>query len=152
MESSRLSLNSAESSMNAAFGDVSAGGVGTPLLDVPQSGGGPSALIASQPWGNAGGVTLSKFSLRVSRRKHGPHLPLLRARRGLTATVSAINKTNRRRLGDRVRVKVHFGLSTITAAVMRTLHVSTTKRRALSTVFDHSRRPTIVKSVCAFPR
>ena len=49
--------------MNAALGGVSAGGVGTPLFDVTQSGGGPSAFVASHPAGNAGGTTLSKFSL-----------------------------------------------------------------------------------------
>jgi hypothetical protein len=53
--------------MNAALGGVSTGGVGTPLLDVTQMGGGPSAFVANQSGGNAGGVTLSKFSLRVCR-------------------------------------------------------------------------------------
>jgi len=49
----------------AALGGVSAGGLGTPLLDVSQSGGGPSAFVANHPVGNAGGVTLSKFSVNV---------------------------------------------------------------------------------------
>ena len=56
--------------MNAAFGGVSAGGVGTPLFDVIQSGGGPSAFVASQSAGNAGGVTVSKFSLHVRGKEH----------------------------------------------------------------------------------
>jgi hypothetical protein len=40
-ESRRLSLTSAGSSMNAAFGGVLAGGIGTPEFDVTQNGGGP---------------------------------------------------------------------------------------------------------------
>ena len=48
--------------MNAALGGVSAGGFGSPELDVTQSGGGPNALVANQPAGNAGGATLSKNS------------------------------------------------------------------------------------------
>jgi hypothetical protein len=59
--------------MNAALGGVSAGGAGTPLLEVPHSGGGPSALVANQSVGNAGGVTPSKFSLNVTRPEHGGH-------------------------------------------------------------------------------
>ena len=34
--------------MNAAFGGVSAGGLGSPELDVTQSGGGPKAFVANQ--------------------------------------------------------------------------------------------------------
>jgi hypothetical protein len=44
------------------LGDVSAGGLGTPLFEVTHSGGRPSVFVASHPVGNAGGVTLSKFS------------------------------------------------------------------------------------------
>ena len=47
-ESSRLSLTTAGSSMNAALGGESAGGIGTPELDVTQSGGGPCAFVATQ--------------------------------------------------------------------------------------------------------
>jgi hypothetical protein len=65
-ESSRLSLTTAGSSMNAALGDVSAGGIGTPEFDVTHKGGGPCAFVAIQPGGTAGGVTLSKFSLHVT--------------------------------------------------------------------------------------
>src|SRR4249919_2641770 len=49
--SSRLSLTTAGSSMKRELGDVSAGGVGSPESDVTQSGGGPSAFVASQPGG-----------------------------------------------------------------------------------------------------
>ena len=59
--------------MNAAFGAVSAGGAGRPLLDVTQSGGGPKALVASQSVGNVGGVTLSKFSCNDTGKEQGPH-------------------------------------------------------------------------------
>ncbi len=57
--------------MNAALGDVSAGGIGTPEFDVTQSGGGLWAFVAIQSRGNAGGVTLSKFSLTTTGRKQG---------------------------------------------------------------------------------
>jgi hypothetical protein len=68
---SRLSLTTAGSSMNAAFGGVSAGGFGAPEFDVTQSGGGPCAFVASQSGGNAGGVTLSKFSFTTTGSKQG---------------------------------------------------------------------------------
>src|ERR1043166_1312270 len=64
--SSRLSLTTPGSSMERALGGVSAGGIGSPELDATQSGGGPWAFVASQPGGNAGGVTPSKFSLCVA--------------------------------------------------------------------------------------
>ena len=73
-ESSRLSLTTAGSSMNAALGGVSAGGIGTPELDVTHSGGGPCAFVAIQSGGNAGGVTSSKFHVNfqpaANRGKH----------------------------------------------------------------------------------
>ena len=52
--------------MKAALGSVSAGGTGSPEFDVTQSGGGPWSFVASQSGGNAGGVTLSKFSLTTT--------------------------------------------------------------------------------------
>ena len=64
-ESSRLSLTTCGLSTKAAFGGVSADGVGMPEFDVCHSGGGPSAFVAVQPAGSAGGVTPSKFSLNV---------------------------------------------------------------------------------------
>src|SRR4029079_15309018 len=83
-ESSRLSLTTAGSSMNAAFGGVSAGGIGTPEFDVSQSGGGPCAFVAAQSGGNAGGVTPSKFW--VSERKvHGGHCT------GVGATAASVS-------------------------------------------------------------
>ena len=74
--------------MNAALGGVSAGGTGTPLLEVTHSGGGPSALVANQSVGNAGDVTPSKFSLNVTRPEHGGHVlpPESCATVGVTAT------------------------------------------------------------------
>ena len=63
--SSRLSLTTAGSSINRALGAVSAGGTGSPELDVTHSGGGPSAFVASQSGGNWGGVNPSKFSVLV---------------------------------------------------------------------------------------
>lgn len=70
-ESRRLSLTTAGSSMNAALGSVSAGGLGTPEFDVTQNGGGPSAFVATQSGGSAGGVTSSKFSFQSTGRIHG---------------------------------------------------------------------------------
>lgn len=70
-ESRRLSLTTAGSSINAALGSVSAGGLGTPEFDVSQNGGGPSAFVASQSGGSAGGVTSSKFSVHPAGRIHG---------------------------------------------------------------------------------
>jgi hypothetical protein len=48
--------------MKAELRDVSAGGLGTPSFEVTHSGGGPKVFVANHPVGNAGGVTLSKFS------------------------------------------------------------------------------------------
>jgi hypothetical protein len=59
--------------MNAALGGVSAGGFGSPLFDVSQSGGGPNAFVANQSAGNAGGVTLSKFSSNTIGSEQGLH-------------------------------------------------------------------------------
>ena len=62
-ESRYLSLIAAGSFTHAAFGGESAGGDGRPEFEVCQST--PSGLIpliAVHPGGNAGGVTLSKFS------------------------------------------------------------------------------------------
>ena len=64
-----LSLTTAGSSIEAALGSESATGVGTPALEVTQSGAGPDAFNAVQSAGSAGGITLSKFSL--NRPAHG---------------------------------------------------------------------------------
>jgi hypothetical protein len=61
-DSSRLSLTTAGLSTRAEFGAVSAIGVGVPEFEVSHVGAGPVALIAVQPGGSIGGVTLSKFS------------------------------------------------------------------------------------------
>src|SRR6476620_11284649 len=52
--SSRLSLTTAGSSIKRALGGESAGGIGSPELEVTHSGGGPSAFVASPPPGNCG--------------------------------------------------------------------------------------------------
>jgi hypothetical protein len=57
--------------MNAELGSVLAGGIGTPEFDVTQRGGGPWAFVATQSGGNAGGVTLSKFSFTNTGWKQG---------------------------------------------------------------------------------
>src|SRR5438552_2641844 len=65
-EVSRLSLTVAGSLTQAAFGGVSAGGVGNPELDVCHNT--PSGLIAFaavQPGGSVGGVTPSKSWYRT---------------------------------------------------------------------------------------
>ena len=59
--------------MNAALGGVSAAGIGTPELEVTQSGGGPNAFVAIQSGGSAGGVRLSKFSFIVPWCQQGIH-------------------------------------------------------------------------------
>ena len=68
-----MSLTTAGSSIYAALGGESAGGMGTPEFDVTQSGGGPCAFVAVQSAGNAGGVTASKFWPNVSRLQHSGH-------------------------------------------------------------------------------
>jgi hypothetical protein len=68
-----LSLTTAGSSIYAALGGESAGGMGTPEFEVTQSGGGPCAFVAVQSAGNAGGVTASKFWPNVSRLQHSGH-------------------------------------------------------------------------------
>jgi hypothetical protein len=59
--------------MKAAFGGVSAGGIGTPEFDVTQSGGGPCAFVAVHFGGNEGGNSLSKFSPNVVGLQHSGH-------------------------------------------------------------------------------
>src|SRR5437762_154294 len=85
-ESSRLSLSTAGSSMNAALGGESAGGIGTPEFEVTQNGCGPWAFAASHSGGSAGGVTLSKFSANVPWNQQGGHMGGLGA--GTAAEIS----------------------------------------------------------------
>jgi hypothetical protein len=64
-ESSRLSLTTAGSFIHAALGSESAGGAGNPEFDDCQKMlSGLMAFVATHPAGSAGGVTLSKFSLK----------------------------------------------------------------------------------------
>src|SRR4029450_2427939 len=58
-----LSLIVAGSSTNAAFGSVSAGGLGTPESDVTH-------VVLDQPGGSAGGVTLSNNSAKTITGSH----------------------------------------------------------------------------------
>jgi hypothetical protein len=78
-----LSLITPGSSMNAAFGNVSAGGLGTPELDVTHIGGGPWTFVTTQPGRNIGGITLSKLSPNSTGVQHGGHCG------GLEATTEA---------------------------------------------------------------
>ena len=57
--------------MNAEFGGVSAGGIGTPEFDVTQRGGGPWAFAATQSGGSEGGLTLSKSSFIITGWEQG---------------------------------------------------------------------------------
>jgi hypothetical protein len=77
-------------------------------------------LVASQSSGNAGGVTLSKFSFDVCREKHGGHLPPLRicADVGPIAMPAAMSKTNQRTFRNRVGVNVRFRLWTMAVQPM----------------------------------
>jgi hypothetical protein len=107
--------------MNAALGDVSAGGLGSPLSEVSQRGGGPNAFVANHPGGTAGGVTLSKFSADVTSGKHDGHLPRLCASRGQSAAPAAMSNTTQRTFPNRVNVNEHFSVSIIAAGVQPTL-------------------------------
>ena len=61
--SRRLSLITAGSSAKASFGAVS-----DVVVEVTQSGAGPCALVATQPAGRAGAITLSNPSEKSSTR------------------------------------------------------------------------------------
>lgn len=102
--------------MNAALGGVSAGGLGTPVSDVTQRGGGPNAFVASHPSGRAGGIALSKFSLHMLGPEHGGQLLSARSIRavvGRTATPAAMSKRRNPRLRDFVGMNVRFRFSVI---------------------------------------
>jgi hypothetical protein len=65
-ESSRLSLTTAGLFTHAALGSESAGGAGNPVFELCQKMlSGLIALVATHPAGSAGGVTPSKFSLKL---------------------------------------------------------------------------------------
>jgi hypothetical protein len=132
--------------MNAALGAVSAGGTGTPELEVTHKGGGPWTFVAIQP-GRAGGVTLSKFSVIVIRHQQGKHggglgvgspiaipippEPLLRkeadprwamaSEEPITANTAmqAPMKSNQKKLRNRVDVNIRLELFNSTRAFYR---------------------------------
>src|SRR6478672_13797213 len=107
-ERSSLSLIVAGSSTNAALGGVSAGGAGTPELDVTH-------VVLDHPEGSAGGVTLSKNS---KRRKMGSHCPSTRSLPSIASAVTivasptapAATKDSQKISPSRVRVNMRFGL------------------------------------------
>jgi len=97
--------------MNAAFGDVSAGGLGSPESDVTQTGGGPNAFVASQGNGNSGGITLSKFSVDVIRPAHGcGHRP---GRVPVTVGPIAMAMSNNNKTAVRNRIGVSAGFKVL---------------------------------------
>jgi hypothetical protein len=68
-ESSRLSLITVGLLIHAALGSESATGVGVPVADVCQNMlSGSTAFVATHPAGSVGGVTASKFSLKIFPR------------------------------------------------------------------------------------
>ena len=71
VESSSLSLTTAGSSMNAALGGVSAGGIGTPESEVTHSGGGPEHSSQPSPEATRVEITASKFSLKITSGSAG---------------------------------------------------------------------------------
>jgi hypothetical protein len=81
--------------MNAAFGDVSAGGTGIPEFDVTQSGGSPSAFVAIQSAGNAGGATLSKFSLKTIGSRQGGEQERVGTGVGVGVSPTVAERSNR---------------------------------------------------------
>ena len=111
--------------MKAEFGGVSADGIGSPESDVTQSGGGPNAFVASHSIGNAGGVTLSKFSVEVINPPHGPHRP---CGGRMPATVRPIamprimSNRSETELRTRLGVIVSFKTLTIGGDVRKTLY------------------------------
>ena len=104
--------------MNAALGGVSAGGTGTPLFEVTHSGGGPSALVANQSVGNAGGVTPSKFSLNVTRPEHGGHrLPPESCAPVVATATPAMSTAKQTRLLKVVCLELDWTLQSISASI-----------------------------------
>jgi hypothetical protein len=144
--------------MNAALGGVSAGGPGSPLSEVTQRGGGPRAFVANHSAGNSGGVTLSKFSVDITRGKQDGHLPRLCASRGPTASPAAMINTKQRTFRNRFSVNVCFTFLIIASAVQPTLLPNRADARqsdfpelasAFRNKMRHSRCPTIRKKrVC----
>ena len=72
-ESSRLSLMALGSLTNAALGGESAGGEGSPELEVTQNIlSGSIAFVADHPAGSAGATTSSKASVKIRSGVHDP--------------------------------------------------------------------------------
>jgi len=137
--------------MNAALGGVSAGGVGTPLFDVTQSGGGPSAFVASHPAGNAGGTTLSKFSLHVRGKEHAGQVlalsicPVV----GATTAPTAMSRTKAMTFREGHVADLRFRCRVIAPRVQAKIYLNA---RTAVNLFRQSLRATMVKSVYGFPR
>jgi len=111
--------------MKAAFGSVSAGGLGRPVLDVTQSGGGPSAFVANHCIGNVGAVTLSKFSIDLMKLAHGgqrPGLERIPATVGPIAMAAATSNSNKIKFRSRVDVIACFRFFTIGAGVRNSFY------------------------------
>src|SRR6476646_4265721 len=110
-ESSRLSLIVDGSSTTAALGSVSAGGVGTPELDVTH-------VVLDHPTGSAGGVTPSKNS---KTRKTGSHCPSTRSFPSIASaatilarpTAAAATRNSQEISRSRVCMNVRFGFVAI---------------------------------------
>ena len=92
-ESSRLSLTTAGSFTNAALGSESATGVGTPEFELAtRCYLAQTALVATHPAGSAGGVTPSKFSLKLGTKARQRS-----RRRWHSATAAGATVTDRER-------------------------------------------------------
>jgi hypothetical protein len=96
----------AGSSTNAALGDVSAGGMGTPELDATH-------VVLDQPAGSAGGVTPSKNSVRSKIGSHCPStrslLPIASAATILVDPIAAAATRNRQNISrSRLSMKHAF--------------------------------------------
>ena len=114
-ERSCLSLIVAGSSTNAALGGVSAGGAGTPELDVTHA-------VLDQPVGSAGGVTPSKNSRRSNLGSHCPSsrsFPSFASAATILAspTAEAAIRNRQRISRTRVCMNVRFGFVVTESAV-----------------------------------
>ena len=94
--------------MNAALGNVSAGGIGIPVLDVTQSGGGPRAFVANQSGWQCGWYhAIEVFARPASwEERPGQGVGLGRSAGGrvVKPTPRIVFTRSRSISGDRVRV------------------------------------------------
>jgi hypothetical protein len=105
----------AGSSTKTALGRVSAGGAGTPELDVTH-------VALDQPVGSAGGVTPSKNS---RRRKMGSHCPSTRSFPSIASSATVLvsptaapaTRNRQQTSRSRVRMNVRFGFVATELAV-----------------------------------